>query len=202
MSKIYVDFDDCLCETARHFSLLAQELFNKKVPYESIRYFNLQRSFSLTDEEYEKMMIEGHRSEVLLSYGETPGAVVTVNDWIDAGYDVSVITGRPYSAFEASRRWLDEHGLDRVRLYCLDKYGRDNFIKNSEFSLGLEDYHKMEFDYAVEDSPTAFKFFEHLPDLKVLVYDRPWNRECTFPGENYCRCSDWDTIKRLVDTYN
>ncbi len=202
MSKIYVDFDDCLCETARHFSLLAQELFNKKVPYESIRYFNLQRSFSLTDEEYEKMMIEGHRYEVLLSYEETPGAVVTVNNWIDDGHDVSVITGRPYSAYEASRKWLDEHGLERVRLYCLDKYGRDNFIKNSEFSLGLEDYHKMEFDYAVEDSPTAFKFFEHLPDLKVLVYDRPWNHEYSLPGENYRRCFDWDTIKRLVDTYN
>lgn len=202
MSKIYVDFDDCLCETARHFSLLAKELFNIEVLYENIRYFDLQRSFSLTDEEYEKMMIEGHRYEVLLSYEETPGAVVTVNDWIDDGHDVSVITGRPYSAYETSRKWLDEHGLERVRLYCLDKYGRDSFIKNSEFNLEMEDYYKMGFDYAVEDSPTAFKFFEHLPDLKVLVYDRPWNHEYSLPGENYRRCSDWDTIKRLVDTYN
>lgn len=202
MSKIYVDFDDCLCETARHFSLLAKELFNIEVLYENIRYFDLQRSFSLTDEEYEKMMIEGHRYEVLLSYEETPGAVVTVNDWIDDGHDVSVITGRPYSAYEASRKWLDEHGLERVRLYCLDKYGRDSFIKNSEFNLEMEDYYKMGFDYAVEDSPQAFKFFEHLPDLKVLVYDRPWNHEYSLPGENYRRCSDWDTIKRLVDTYN
>ncbi len=198
MSKIYVDFDDCLCETARHFSLLAKELFNIEVPYENIRYFDLQRSFSLTDEEYEKMMTEGHRYEVLLSYEETPGAVVTVNNWIDDGHDVSVITGRPYSAYEASRKWLDEHGLERVRLYCLDKYGRDSFIKKSEFNLEMEDYYKMGFDYAVEDSPKAFKFFEHLPDLKVMVYDRPWNRECTFPGENYCRCPDWDTISRLV----
>ena len=48
-------------------------------------------------------------------------------------------------------------------------------------TLELEDYYRMKFDYAVEDSPKAFRFFEHLPELKVLVFDRPWNRECAFP---------------------
>ena len=56
----------------------------------------------------------------------------------------------------------------------------------------------MPFDYAVEDSPTAFQFFEHLPELRVLVYDRPWNQQCVFPGENFTRCFDWETIRRIV----
>ena len=111
---------------------------------------------------------------------------------------MSVITGRPYSAYEPSRTWLDRHGLERVRLYCLNKYGRDSFIGNSAFSLEIEDYYKMHFDYAVEDSPSAFQFFGHLPDLTVLVYDRPWNRGCAFPGKQYIRCFDWDTIKGIV----
>ncbi|MCR5356619.1 MAG: 2-dehydropantoate 2-reductase [Lachnospiraceae bacterium] len=196
--NIYVDFDDCLCETARHFSGFVAELFGKDIPYENIKYFNLQKSFSLTDEQYEIMMIKAHSPEVLLSYEETPGAVDTVNGWIDSGYDVSVITGRPYSAYAASRKWLDEHGLFRARLYCLNKYGRDSFIKNSDFSLELEDYRKMHFDYAVEDSPSAFKFFDHLPELKVMVYDRPWNRECELPGDRYSRCRDWDMIRKRL----
>ena len=196
--KIYIDYDDCLCETARHFSLLVKELFGLDVPYEDIRYFNLQKSFSLTDEKYEEMMIKAHSPESLLSYEETPGAIVTVNGWIDDGHDISIITGRPFSSYEASREWLDRHGLERARLFCLNKYGRDSFIKNSDFSLELEDYYKMHFDIAIEDSPTAFKFFEHLPDLKVMVFDRPWNEECEFPGDNYCRCYDWETIKKKV----
>lgn len=196
--NIYIDFDDCLCETAKNFSGLVQELFGMNVPYENIRYFNLQRSFSLTDEQYEEMMIKAHRPEVLLKYEETPGAVSTVNNWIDKEYDVSVITGRPYSAYEPSREWLDSHGLDRVRLYCLDKYGRDNFIKNSVFSLELEDYYKMHFDYAIEDSPSAFRFFDHLPELKVMVYNRPWNAECKLPGKNYIRCTDWEMIRKQI----
>lgn len=193
--NIYVDFDDCLCETARHFSGLAAKLFGTNVPYENINFFNLQKSFSLTEDQYVYMMTEAHKPEVLLAYEETPGASDTVNGWIDAGHDVSIITGRPYSTYEPSRQWLDRHGLERVKLYCLDKYGRDSFIKNSEFSLKLDDYYKMHFDFAVEDSPHAFKFFDHLPDLRIMVYDRPWNRNEKLPGDNYKRCNDWEMIR-------
>lgn len=196
--NIYIDFDDCLCETARHFCILVKELFNKDVPYEDIQFFNLQKSFDLTEEEYEYMMLEAHKPEYLLAYKETPGASETINRWIDEGHDVSIITGRPSLAYDASRQWLNEHGLERVKLYCLNKYGRDNFIKNSEFNLELEDYYKMHFDVAVEDSPLAFKFFDHLPDLKVMVFDRPWNHEHQLPGDNFVRCPDWEIIRRIV----
>ena len=197
--NIYIDYDDCLCETGMHFSQLVKELFDLNVPYEEIRDFNLQKTFSLTDEQYEKMMIEGHSPRVLLSYDETPGAVETIRGWIDQGHEISIITGRPYSAYEASRQWLDEHNLADVKLYCLNKYGRDSFIKNSDFSLELEDYYKMKFDIAIEDSPAAFQYFSHLPELRVFVIDRPWNQGCEFPGDNFRRCYDWETIRKLVE---
>ena len=197
--KFYIDFDDCLSETARKISEVIGNLFGKTTPYEEIKYFDLQKSFSLTKEQYEQMMIKVHSPEVLLSFDETVGAAETVNGWIDRGHEVFVITGRPYSAYEASREWLDRHGLERAKLFCLNKYGRDSFIKDSDFSLEVEDYMKMHFDYAIEDSPAAFRFFEHLPKLKVMVYDRPWNRECVLPKEGFCRCHDWETIKRLTD---
>jgi len=196
--KIYVDFDDCLCETARYFSRLVAKLYGKNVPYEKINFFNLQDSFSLTDEQYNQIMVEGHRPEVLLAFEETPGASVIINSWLEKGYDVSVITGRPFSAYSPSREWLDVHGMERVKLYCLDKYGREGVMQNGTFSLKIEDYYKMHFDFAVEDSPHAFRFFEHLPKLKVLVYDRPWNRACEFPGENYHRAQNWNVIKDMV----
>ena len=196
--NIYIDFDDCLCETARCFSLLAKDLFDINVPYENIAFFNLQKTFSLSDDKYEELMIEGHKPEVLLAYEETPGASETVKEWLEAGHDVSIITGRPYSVYEPSREWLDRHGLGDVKMYCLDKYGRDNFIKGGEYSLKLEDYYKMHFDFAVEDSPKAFRFFDHLPDMKVMVYDRPWNHNTPLPGPNFTRCYDWEMIKKLA----
>ncbi len=196
--RIYVDFDDCLCETGRTFSKLALEMFDKRVPYEQIHYFELDRSFDLNAEQYERLMRRAHEPEILLSIDATPGAAGTINEWIARGHEVSIITGRPSSVYEPSRKWLDEHGLKKVRLYCLNKYGRDHFLKNSDSTLELEDFYRMKFDYAVEDSPKAFGFFERFPNLKVLVFDRPWNRECVFPNRNYQRCADWESIRRIV----
>lgn len=195
---IYVDFDDCLCETARSYTKLAAEMFGKNVPYEKIRSFELDKSFDLNDEQYERFMIRGHQPEMLLSIEETPGASDVINEWISAGHEVSIITGRPFSVYEPSRKWLDNHGFQRAELYCLNKYGRDAHLKNSTFNLELEDYYKMDFDFAVEDSPRAFPFFDHLPDLRVLVFDRPWNWECEFPNERYTRCFDWENIRSRI----
>lgn len=196
--KIYVDFDDCICETARAFPKITERLFGKSVPYEQIRFFNLQDSFGLTDEEYKTLMIEAHKPEVLGAYEEAPGASSVLNEWMDLGHEVCIITGRPYSTCDVSHAWLEEHGLGRLKLYFLNKYGRDSFYEGSAYNLELEEYYKMKFDYAIEDSPMAFEFFNHLPDLKVLVYNRPWNVECDLPGENYFRCPDWDHIRKIV----
>ena len=196
--KIYVDFDDCLCETARAFSALAAEMFGINVPYEDMNFFELDKTFGLNDKQFEALMIRGHEPEVLLSFEETPGASSVINEWLSRGHDVSIITGRPYSAFDPSRDWLDRHGLRDVKLFCFDKYGRDAFIKNAGFSLEPEDYYRMKFDLAVEDSPKAFKFFDHLPQLRVLVFDRPWNRNIAFPDKRYTRCFDWPNIRDIT----
>ena len=196
--RFYVDFDDCLCETGKSFTEIADRLFGKKVPYENMRFFNMQESFKLTDDEYEQLMIEGHRPEILLAYEETEGASKVLNEWIDKGHEVCVITGRPIATIDASKEWLNQHGLGRVKLYFLNKYGRDFFYKNNEFNLELDDYYKMSFDYAVEDSPMAYKYFDHLPDLQVMVYDRPWNQEDPFPGNNFYRCPSWEYIRNKV----
>ncbi len=196
--KIYVDFDDCLCETGRAFAELASDMFGKDVPYEEMRYFNLQKAFDLTDEQYEQLLIRGHEPEVLLSFRETPGASAVINEWIGQGHDVSIITGRPYRCYEVSRMWLDRHWLQNAGLYCLDKYGRENMVRDSDFSLKPDDYYRMKFDYAVEDSPLAFRFFDHLPELQVMVFDRPWNRMAEFPNDYYRRCYDWESIRANV----
>ena len=196
--NIYIDFDDCLCETGRAFATLVSDLFGKDIPYEEMEYFNLREAFGLTEEQYAKLLVKGHEPGLLLSFAETPGASAVINEWIDAGHSVSIVTGRPSAAYDTSRAWLDSHGLARVRLYCLDKYGRDTYLSDCDFSLSLEDYYRMRFDVAVEDSPLAFRFFSHLPDLQVLVFDRPWNRAAAFPGPNYRRCPDWQTIRAAV----
>ena len=78
LMKVYIDFDDVLCETAKHFTKLAKELFGIDVPYREVQFFNLKKTFDLSDEQYEEMMIAGHLPENLLNYEETTGAADTI----------------------------------------------------------------------------------------------------------------------------
>ena len=106
--RIYVDFDDCLCETATAFSKLVLEMFNKHVPYDQIHYFELDRSFDLDAEQYERFMLRAYEPDILLSFDATPGATKAINEWISCGHEISIITGRPCISGEIPDR------LDRI----------------------------------------------------------------------------------------
>lgn len=195
--RIYIDFDDVLCETARHFTILAKELFDIDVPYRQVQFFNLQKTFDLSDAQYDELMKAGHLPENLLKYEETPGASEIINRWVEEGHEVSVITGRPFDSYGPSREWLDCHRLKRVPLYCVDKYGRETFKSNSTFNMTLEQLYHMTFDFAIEDSPAAFEHVQHFEHCKVAVFNRPWNEHIALPDDSFVRCEGWAEIDKL-----
>lgn len=198
--KIYVDFDDVLCESGRFFSELAKEMFGIDVPYQEVQFFNLKKTFGLADAQYEALMQTGHLLEKLLSYEETPGASETINRWVDAGHEVSIITGRPFDAYEPSRSWLDAHGLARVPMFCVDKYGRETGSHGNSYNMTLAELYKRRFDFAVEDSPAAFTHVMHFPNCRVAVYHRPWNVTAEFPNDNFVRCHSWQEVDHYLAT--
>ncbi len=200
--KIYIDFDDVICETAVFFTKLAKDLFDIDVPYREVQFFNLQKSFDLSDKQYDELMRAGHFPENLLAYEETPGASEVINKWVDAGHEVMVITGRPFDAFEPSRAWLDNHNLERVPLFCVDKYGREIFNQDCTYSMTLKDLYAMTFDFAIEDSPAAFEHVLHFDNCKVAVFNRPWNKSSELPNEDFVRCEGWQAIDKLFEEYS
>ena len=200
--KIYIDFDDVICETAEYFTKIAKELFGIDVPYRQVQFFNLQKSFDLSDAQYDELMEAGHTPENLLNYEETAGASRTINKWVDEGHEVFIITGRPFNSYEPSRKWLDGHQLERVPLFCVDKYGRETFGQDFIYNMTLEQLYSMTFDFAIEDSPAAFEHVLYFEKCKVAVFDRPWNRQVEFPNDNFVRCEGWQEIDRAFEEYS
>lgn len=196
--KIYIDFDDVICETGRHFTKIAKDLFGIDLPYNQVQFFNLKKAFNIDEEQYEKLMEVGHLPETLLAYEETLGASETINSWVDAGHEVSVITGRPYDAYNPSRQWLDNHGLQRVPLFCVDKYGREKNMQDYSFSMTLADLYNLKFDFAIEDSPAAFEHVQHFDDCQIAVFNRPWNLQEELPNDRFVRCNGWKEIDDLL----
>ena len=199
--KVYIDFDDVLCETAKYFTKIAKELIGIDVPYREVQFFNLKKTFDLSDEQYEEMMKAGHLPENLLNYEETTGAADTINKWVDEGHEIFIITGRPFNSYEPSRKWLDEHNLKRVPLYCVDKYGRESSKQDYVYNMTLEQLYNMTFDFAIEDSPSAFGHVMHFDNCKVAVFNRPWNIQEELPDDRFVRCEGWEEIDRLFESY-
>ncbi len=197
--RIYIDFDDVICETAKHITRIAKELFGIDLPYREMQFFNLQKVFELDDAQYDRLMEACHTPESLLAYEETPHAARVINKWIDAGHDVSVVTGRPFDAYEPSREWLDRHGLQRAPLFTVDKYGREKKFRSFSYGMTLAQLYGMQFDFAIEDSPDAFEHVLHFEGCRVAVFDRPWNRQAVLPNERFTRCSGWLEIDQLLD---
>lgn len=199
--RIYIDFDDVICETAKYFTKIAWDLFKIDVPYKEVQFFNLQKSFDLTDSQYDELMKAGHVPSTLLAYEETPDASMIINKWVDEGHDVKIITGRPFDAYEPSRKWLDEHNLSRVPLFCVDKYGRESFNQDCTYSMTLADLYSMTFDFAIEDSPAAFEHVMHFDNCKIAVFRRPWNTNAELPNDNFIHLDNWKTIDEYFEDY-
>ena len=93
---------------------------------------------------------------------------------------------------------MDQHGLGRVPLFCVDKYGRETFVQDFTYNMTLEQLYGMTFDFAVEDSPAAFEHVMHFDNCRVAVFDRPWNQTSEFPNDNFVRCKNWQKIDELL----
>ncbi len=198
--RIYVDFDDVLCETARELSRLAQELYGCRVPYESIRAFNLREAFGLDETRYLRLMRAAHETERLLALEPTPGAVATLAGWAADGHTVEIVTGRPYATHAASARWLRHHGLDGIPLVHVDKYNRELAPEADDWSRALtrEEFATHHYDLAVEDAPVALEQLAAMPPCKVASFDRPWNRATPLLTEHFTRCQGWEAVCRLA----
>jgi 5'(3')-deoxyribonucleotidase len=197
--RIYIDFDDVLCETARHLSDLARDLFDRHVPYEAISGFDLKQAFSLSDSEIDALMEHAHRKDFLTALTPAPGGVEAVRALESRGHELAIVTGRPAASHEGSLGWLHKHGLPHLGLIYLDKYGRAPAVPapDAPRTLTRDEFATLHFDVAIDDSPAALDLLAPRQNCTVIVYDRPWNR-CYTHAANMRRSASWHEIVGLI----
>jgi hypothetical protein len=201
--RIYIDFDDVLCETARHLSDMARDLFARDVPYEAISVFNLQEAFSLSDAQLEDLMEHAHDAGFLEGLAPAPGGLEGVRALEARGHELAIVTGRPASSHDGSLAWLRKHGLSHLNILYVDKYGRapNQPPAGEPRTLSRDDFGKLHFDVAIDDAPTALDLLAKRPDCTVIVYNRPWNRRYAAPPAMR-RTDSWPEIVSLIGSLN
>lgn len=111
------------------------------------------------------------------------GALTKLNN----AYDIFVVTARPTHVAEETQRWLRKNfGSSFKEVYFTDYFSgwtKSSICADLSSELMIEDAPAMAIECAI--------------DRKVLLYDRPWNRQCSAKGIE--RVQSWDDIaKKLV----
>lgn len=192
--RIYCDMDDILCETARSLCAMVEKTHGHKIEYEEILDFNLAESFSLNAAELKTLMDAAHAEASLLTYAPTPGAVESLKALRAAGHTVEIVTGRPATSFRGTEGWLKAHGLGDFRVIYVNKYGR-LFTPDGDAPemVPLAELMKTKYDVVIDDSPMVLPAFKDWTTSKILVFNRPWNKNFKlYP--NMTRVFGWEDI--------
>jgi uncharacterized HAD superfamily protein len=192
---IYVDMDDVLCQTARKVLGIIERQFGKQVAYEQLVTFDLGRGCGLQPGEIAELFRIVHHPDELLSIEPMAGAIAVLNQWVHAGYEIAIVTGRPPTTYEPSLEWLARHQLPYHAFVVVDKYGR--FTTENTIGITLPELANHRFCFAVEDSLTMAKYLANEMQVPVALFDHPWNRtELELPIIR--RCNDWQNIAKVL----
>ena len=192
---IYVDLDDVLCQTARHFLVLVERVFGKKFDYEQLTNFDIGTACGLQPMEREKLYRIVHEPDELMKMAPIDKAIAALRQWARAGFEIAIVTGRPPESYEPSLAWLSRHGVPHHSFTMVDKYAR--FDTENTVAIGLDDLVSRNYCWAVEDSLPMARYLAGAMKIPVALIDCPWNRSAS-DFANVGRYSYWATIARTM----
>ena len=200
---VYVDIDDVLCETARRLMRLLNDRFGRSVQYEEITTFDLEVAFSLDAEQTRVLSELFHDPGVLTALDPVDGAAATLGRWRAAGIEVDIVTGRPPVTDGPTRDWLAAHRVPYDRLFYMDKFNRGNAAMPGTDILTAATLRERPYAFAVDDAVPMIRFFAETTTVPVVVFDRPWNRNCAAAVPCVAdgavhRCRSWADIESLA----
>jgi len=188
---IYVDLDDVLCQAARHFLVIVEREFGKRIAYEQLTDFDVGHSCGLSSAERDELYRIVHRPDELLSMAPVNEAIAVLKRWAEQGFEIAIVTGRPPESVEVSLAWLAKHQVSHNSFTVVDKYSR--FRIDDTNAISLAQLAEWRFCWAVEDSLPMAKYLADHMNLPVALIDCPWNQaEETLVGID--RYRDWEAI--------
>ena len=188
---IYVDLDDVLCQAARHFLVIVEREFGKRIGYEQLTNFDVGHACGLSPAERDELYRIVHRPDELLSMAPIDEAIAVLKRWQERGFEIAIVTGRPPESVEVSLEWLAKHRVTHDSFTVVDKYSR--FTPDNTRAISLAELSTRRFCWAVEDSLPMAQYLSGRMKLPVALVDCPWN-QTDEPHAGINRYHDWEGI--------
>ncbi len=197
MSLVYIDLDDVLSKTTCSYVEIIKKEFNRAVQFEDIHSFDLRTSFNLSSEEFDHFFALVHKPDIILDLEPMEDSIETLNNWVNRGLDICVITGRLTSCYESSLEWLNKNRVPFSSFLMVNKYSRPDYDKR--ISISSVELYKMKFLFAVEDSLEMAGRISSEMRIPVALFDRPWNRSNGVAGIR--RCEGWREVFNACEEF-
>ena len=178
--RIAIDIDSTLHHYWPLLSAAAKRRFGIELPYEQQVTWRISR---LREEQLRVCVADTHSDEAIAAARPYPHAVETVNRWRADGHFIHITSHRAEHCQAATKRWLDEIGLQHDDLYCSgDKVERCR-------ELGI--------DVLIDDSPVNIV---HALDAGMVAATlrHPWNQDVCEEEEVIC-AEDWPELERRLE---
>jgi len=195
---IYVDLDDVLCQTARHFLVIVERGFGKRVSYEQLTNFDIGTSCGLHAGEREHLYRVVHEPDELMKMAPVEAAIATLRQWVEAGFEIAIVTGRPPESYEPSLAWLARYRVPYRSFTMVDKYSR--FATENTVAIGLDELAARQYCWAVEDSLPMAQYLSDKMAIPVALIDCPWNRAST-DQPSVGRFTDWRSVAQAMPKF-
>jgi uncharacterized HAD superfamily protein len=188
---IYVDMDDVLCRAARHFLMIVEREFGKRIEFAQLTNFDVGESCGLRPDEREELYRVVHRPDELLRMAPVDEAIAVLERWQEQGFEIAIVTGRPPDTREVSLAWLKKHRFPFHSFTIVDKYSR--FSTEKTVAINLSQLAERRFCWAVEDSLPMATYLASRMNVPVALIDCPWNQSDDTHAE-VTRYRDWRAI--------
>lgn len=194
MARILVDYDQTLADTQTAMNNAMNTVFGKTFSLDGITSWINDGYFTDEENEY-RWGAQCFLNEKLQSNVKpVVGAIEGMFHLLESGHRPMVVSDRPTELFEVTRDWLDNQGLDMVRLlFTRHKHSQSqDSDKMTKYQAAWA--HRLE--YVIEDAPHHVTKFADKPYIKrVFLLDYPYNRvHAVPPHEKIERVSFWDDI--------
>jgi hypothetical protein len=173
---IGIDIDDVIADLHG----ILWEMASKYIPLdeEDKKQYHVEDTKHGTKELRSRLFKEMYDKGMVANMPTIPGAVEKINELHNKGHRIILITARSQGWRDQTEQWLKKIGLKYDKLVMTAGEGKSKEAREE----GI--------DVFIDDRPDWVESLVDTGDIKVMVFDQPWNAEIAVP-----RIREWRRVK-------
>jgi uncharacterized HAD superfamily protein len=191
--KIVIDIDEVLADQIPEIIKFFNESYHENLSLEDLDKYVYLGFLGLTKEESKKNLLQFFETPYFRNIKPIDGAIHAI-DKLSRNNELIVLTGRPYLIKKDTECWLEQYFPNKFSQIIFNNvFTKETFLPRTGSKMDI--CREIDAEIFIEDD---LFFIQKCPDnLRVLLYDHPWNRKSLPPGVS--RVKNWNEILERIE---